>query len=312
MTDQARDALKARVSIARSLRDIETLALDLHAQALATPNAKDFPGGTALHMLGPAAVIQDWEAEYERKEARERFDPVTGADRWEGPLTPKGEPTSNRNDPAVYHHEGDAAEHPLNVLCFWTRVIREDRDQPTQLSPTLSRETDYLRKSLDWACRVDEFGEPEWMQCFELQDDLTALVRRMEDVLHMGERSDLTRVPCINDKCETTPLLIKRRAKVGDQDRYVCPSCKQEYDQRQFIKAKEDSMRGSKAEKWVLATDATEFLEVPVQTMRSWIGREKVKTQWEDGRLYVWWPDAQERAEARRIEQFTKMAARPA
>lgn len=59
---------KLRVAIARSLRDIEQLALDLHAQALNTPNDRDFPGGTALHMLAPAATLQDWETLYEAKE----------------------------------------------------------------------------------------------------------------------------------------------------------------------------------------------------------------------------------------------------
>lgn len=192
-----RDVAKVRIVIARELRQIEQLAADLHVQALATPNDRDFPGGTALHMLAPAAVPQDWDIAYARKETLQRFDPITGEDHWEGPISPvTGMHTSNLHDPAVYQSEADAAEQPLNVLGFWTRVIREEREQPTDLKPTLSREVDYIRGSIDWVCRVTTAGEPEWPRCFALATELHTLVRRMEDTLRAGDRIDTDAAPC--------------------------------------------------------------------------------------------------------------------
>lgn len=179
-----RDVTKLRVAIARHLRDIEQLALDLHAQALNSPNDSTFPGGTALHMLAPAATLQDWEAQYEAREEAERWDEA-GNDRWG---------KQRKLDPAI--DQGDDTEQPLNVLATWTRMIREDRDQHTDLGATISRECDYLRKSLDWATRVDEYDEPEWPLCFELADELRVLVRRMEDVLRDGDRIDTDAAPC--------------------------------------------------------------------------------------------------------------------
>jgi hypothetical protein len=184
MTERPHDIGKVRISIARSLRDIEQLALDLHAQALNDANARDFPGGTALHMLGPAASIAAWEAQYEATEDAERWD-ESGRDTWA--KRPK-------LDPAMY--QGDTEDQPLNVLESWTRMIREDRGQPTGLAATISRECDYLRKSIDWACHVDEYDEPAWPLCFEMANELRTLVRRMEDVLREGDRIDTDAAPC--------------------------------------------------------------------------------------------------------------------
>lgn len=217
------DILKTRTSIAKSLRTVEELALDLHAQALASPNARDFPGGDALHMLAPAAVLQDWEAEFERKEDEANNDDRIRFDGW--------------HNPAVY--QGDDNEHPMNVLCFWTRAIREDREQPTALTPTISREVDYLRGQVDWACRVDTYGDPEWPMCFEMAKELRMLVRRMEDVLHDGARPTFG-VPCLY--CGNK--LMRRESKLlGLLDQYECTNheCGKEYTKDQYHRAVEQS-----------------------------------------------------------------------
>lgn len=248
------DAL--RISLARLLRQTETLALDLHAQALATPNDRDYPGGRALNMLGPAAVLQDWEAVYEAKEEAE------GAD-WA--KQPRLDPASSQTA---------AEEQPLNVLTFWTRVIREERDQPTQLGATISRETDYLRKNLDWMTRVDEADEPAWMECFEVERDLKALVRVMEDVLRDGDRIDTDAAPCfqldmlgvrcggtlarVNSKprkCEhsvvgarfifmdaTTAAAHRQCDQGGRDDLYRCLSCQKIYTEAEYWLAVREHM----------------------------------------------------------------------
>lgn len=181
-----------RLAIARDLREVEQLACDLHTQALNTPNDRDFPGGTALNMLARGATPQDWEALYEQIEAAERWD-KDGKDRWRI-LTNKGKITSNKLDPAVY--QGNDDEQPLNVLCFWTRVIREELDQPTSLTPTISREVAYLSSNVVWMTRADEFGEPEWMEVFELAKDVKTLRRLMEDALRAGSRIDIDTARC--------------------------------------------------------------------------------------------------------------------
>jgi hypothetical protein len=178
------DAAKLRLAIARDLREIEHLALELHAEALASPNAKSFPGGTALHMLGPAASIAVWEAQYEATEAAERWDD-DGHDRWA--KRPK-------LDPAMY--QGDDNEQPLNVLESWTRIVREERNQPTDLKATISREVDYLRGAIDWMCAVDDMGQPVWPAVFELAAELHTLRRSMENVTHEGDRIDTDAAPC--------------------------------------------------------------------------------------------------------------------
>lgn len=179
-----RDIGKLRIAIARHLRDIENLALDLHAQALNDANARDFPGGTALHMLGPAASLAEWEAQYEATETNERWT-VDGTDRWA---------SQPKLDPAL--DQGDDNEQPLNVLESWTRIIREERNQPTGLKANISREIDYLRKSLDWACEIDIYGDPAWPACIELANELRALVHAMENTLRAGDRIDTDAAPC--------------------------------------------------------------------------------------------------------------------
>lgn len=265
-----RDIGKLRVSIARHLRDIEQLALDLHAQALNTPNAKDWPGGDALAMLAPAVSPQDWEAEYERKEAEQRWAP-DGTDRWvQQHMKPDAErPLSNWQDPAVYQSEADAAEQPLNVLCFWTRVIREERDQPTSLKPTLSREVDYIRKSLDWVTRQDEWSDPEWPLVFELAEELRVLVRRMEDVLRMGVRSDRIKAECW--LCDEHPRLLVKYGSVPRADWWKCPACRVDYDEDGVRECWRKMLvrRGTPPE-WLPLRRAAAAIGRPVSTVRSW------------------------------------------
>lgn len=285
------DPAKLRLTIARQLRDIEQLALDLHAQALNDANARDFPGGTALHMLGPAASIAVWEAQYEATEAAERWDD-NGADRWA--KRPK-------LDPAIY--QGDDNEQPLNVLESWTRIIREERDQPTGLKATISREVDYLRGAIDWICAVDEFGEPQWPAVVELTSELRMLVRRMEDVTHEGLRVERTRVTCTH--CEDKARLVYRYRSGVRLDEFRCPECREPYDYGQFVRAYHQNLADEGAEKFILATDAQKSAQIPIQTMRSWMRRMTVITACdiETKRIIVWWPDVRLLMERRRRER---------
>lgn len=170
---------RTRNRIAVDLREIEQLAVELHWQMMAVttdgePNTGKMLGGDALNMLAPAAIPQDWDEQYATVELD----------------------LSAREDYA-YEQVG-LDEHPINLLGFWTRVIREEREQPTDLKPTISREVDYLRKNIGWMTRTDEHGEPEWFEVTEVETDLHKLRRKMEDVLKVGDRLDTSATACFN------------------------------------------------------------------------------------------------------------------
>jgi hypothetical protein len=279
MTDFDPNAMRLRLAI--DLREIETLALELHTQALASPNARDFPGGTALHMLGPAASIAEWEAQYEAVEEAERWDD-DGSDRWA--KRPK-------LDPAMY--QGDDNEQPLNVLESWSRIWREEFDQPTSLKATISREVDYLRKVIDRVCEENEYREPAHPAVFEMAAELKQLRKRMEDVTFRGDRPTISRVTCTNTACDAKPRLIRDN---GRND-HKCPACKTPYNAAQFALARANNLRSQGADRFVLVPDAIEASGVPKQTMHSWMRRLDIKVACDlkTKKLQVWWPDVRQR-----------------
>lgn len=271
--DNGWDADKVRVALSRDLRKIGDLVYDLHAQALDSPNARDFPGGTALHMLGPAATTQGWERQYARKETLERFDPVTGADRWEGPVSPiTGQPTSNAQDPAIYQSEDDAARHPLNVIESWTSKIREDRDQPVRMHPTLSSELEYLKASLDWCCRTTDAGKPAWPLVNSMRTELRSLVSSMESVIHDGPQIDRG-VGCL--KCGKE--LLKIWGIDPGTDRYVCTSdeCDGRYDLDEYADAVERSYLLNA--EWLTPGQIAAAWRIPIGSVLSWAHRGHVR-----------------------------------
>jgi transposase-like protein len=247
-----------RLRLAIDLREIEHLALELHTQALNSPNARDFPGGTALHMLGPAASLAVWEAQYEAVEEAERWDD-NGGDRWA--KRPK-------LDPATY--QGDDNEQPLNVLESWTRIVREERDQPTDLKATISREVDYLTKAIDWMCAEDENGEPAWPAVFELAAELKNLRRVMEVTLCQHPQRDLG-VHCLNGCGE--PLLKIWGIDPGT-DRYVCTVCHRRYEIEEYHLAVRQAYM-LEAE-WLSAEDMAAVYRVSSGTVAVWANRGHV------------------------------------
>lgn len=178
--DQRWNPDKVRVQVARDLRKIEHLAVELHWQAYATtsdgePHRGRMLGGDALNILSPISPLALWEQQYEAAEEEAEFKPG----RWD------------------YGYDQDD-EHPLNVLERWTRIVREERDQPTGLKATISREVDYLRKNLTWMTRTDAYGDPEWFEVTVVAKDLRAIVHRMEQLLSMGSRLDRTATACLH------------------------------------------------------------------------------------------------------------------
>jgi hypothetical protein len=165
----------------RDLREVEQLYVDLHWQTTAAFADPDMPGGRALNMLGPSANPVRWESQYEAAEAK-----VWNSD----------QPMSRFDDYAASQMLSD--EHPVYVLEQWTRIIREEREQPTGLKATLSREVDYLRKSIDWTLRRNTYGELEWPEVALMAQEIHQLVRSMEDALVVGDRPDASASACFN------------------------------------------------------------------------------------------------------------------
>lgn len=295
-----RTASDVRISVAKSLTAIENLALDLHAQALNDPNSRDFPGGTALHMLGPAVPLQDWERQYEGREQSERWD-TNGTDRWA---------KQPRLNPAI--DQGDDTEQPLNVLATWTRMIREDRDQPTSLTPTISRECDYLRGALDWCCRVDEYGEPEWPLCFDLADELRVLVRRMEDVLRSGWRPDLSKAKC--NRCDARPRLHRVWTTEQASDGWRCPNCKVPFTEGEAARALGQMLHADGSDKFVWVNDARDVAGIDRRTWHSWRERLKMRTVCDikTRRIEVWWPDVRDLVREHRLRKAQLAAKKQA
>jgi hypothetical protein len=249
--------MRMRVALAKDLRQIEELTLEMHDQALNSPNARDFPGGTALHMTAPAIPLQDWEEEFDRKEAEAWSDPKFSG--W-----------SAKTNPAI--DQGDDDEQPVNVLSTWTRKIREERGQSTGLKPTVSREVDYLRKQLDWIVEIDEIGGPAWPLCQQLADELSSLVRRMEIVVRNHPQVDRG-VGCL--KCGSE--LLKIWGIDPGTDRYVCtsPECGKRYDIEEYHQAVERSYLLNA--EWLTAGQAAAVYRVPMGTILSWANRGHVR-----------------------------------
>jgi hypothetical protein len=181
------DPDNVRIQVARDIRAIEQLTLELHWQAYATtrdgePNSGRMLGGEALNAMGPAAPIANWENQYQAYESAMLAEDVT-----------------LRASHGGHDYASDQdGRHPLNILEYWTRTIRVDRDQPTGLKATISREADYLRKNLTWATRSDAYDEPAWPEIDEMRKDLRGLVNWLEQMLSMGNRLDRSATACLN------------------------------------------------------------------------------------------------------------------
>lgn len=123
----------------------------------------------------------------------------------------------------------------------------------------------------------------------DMADDLATTVRRLEDVLHEGERPERSRVPCW--ECGTR--LVKVYTAQVRSDHWLCPRCGELYDQGRYERAKHDHLASAGANRYVSVSDATVAIGRPAQTVRSWLRRGLVDTAKDPrtGRLQVWWPD---------------------
>lgn len=269
---QHRAMLRLRVAIARDLSDIVTLYADLQTEARYRFADSDMPGGDALVMLGPVANLEAWNYR-QLSELMGRTHDGIGLD--------------DRN--------GDPAP-PLLVLAGWVDLIRQQRNQTTDLRATIRREADYLRGSLDWLIGNDKNGDATFLAVDELARDLHDVTRRLEDVLHDGIRHETTRVTCVMDDCDAKPRLIKVYSDVHPKyDGWKCPTCREDYDQTEYLSAQAQHMHSTAADDaWVTVADAAHSISRPASTIRTWIKNWKISSQRAPGiptTIYVYWPE---------------------
>lgn len=143
---------------------------------------KDFPGGPALVMLGPAARLRAWEDKVEAAERLyfEALAPWLEIDDWDFDPQP-----------------------PLLVLGNIEDKIRVARNQPTKFRATVPHAAKYIRDSLDWMESLNENGYPNYAAMDEVARELSTLRSQMEAVLKEGVRQDTSSAPCFKDDPDT-------------------------------------------------------------------------------------------------------------
>lgn len=280
-------SVELRLAIAKDLRAIKVMFRDLRTEAENHADDPDIPGGEAMFLLGPTADVEAW-GYMKMSILMGRLDPEAAEGMRKGELEP-----------------------PLSFLASWTDIVREERDQPTDLRATVDREADYLLNSIDWMLSLDEYDEPRFLQVDDFANGLKDIRRGMENVLRDGERSELARVTCVNDECAEKPRLVKVYADDAVNDHHKCPACRQPYDFDEFVRAaKIHAFSETADDAWVTVADAAYSIGRPANTIRTWIKNWKVSTQRAPGvptTIYVSWPEVRDiNAEARRVEARRK------
>jgi hypothetical protein len=186
---------------------------------------------------------------------------------------------------------------PLDVLAYWSNLWRLHTRNPTEHVPTLGRVIDHLDRTL--SVMADE-------QLFALlAHDLGSVLRQIENVVHGGDRPDVSRVPCWD--CGTR--LQKVWADREDADSWWCPVCGEDYDQGRYERAKHDHLHSRGADHFVQLMDAVAVTGRPEQTVRGWVRDGLVETQrGASGRLEVWWPDVRDLHRIAAMRQKSKRA----
>lgn len=251
---------RVRVDIARDLRAIKDMFDRLREAAINRANDRDLPGGDAMIMLGPIADVEAFG--YMRmSEVMGRIDVGSVEEMLKDDVVP-----------------------PLLFLAGWSDIVRQARNQPTDLKATIAREVDYLRGSIDWMFSTDEYGEMVFLEVDDFASGLHGVVRAMENVLHEGERVDRG-APCL--QC-ATPLVKHWEGDdedpaTEDDDWWSCPNrdCDVQRVEGDELNLAVKATALQYAE-WLTASDMQKVYRVPVGTVQGWAGKRD-----DEGRPFV-------------------------
>lgn len=235
---------QVRINVARDLRAIVDYYHDLPAHA----ETEGDPTSEAVLMLGHVANPEAFN--YRLDAAR---DTSHAADQFEADL--------------------------LYMLATWEDLIREERDQPTDLRATVERAADYLRESITWCLSNDEDGNMHFLGIDRMAEDIAKAKAHLENLLHAGDRSDRG-VPCL--RCATA--LVKDWGECDERcepraeghepeshDRWRCPNaeCPVEYvDGAELGLAIKNTAR--QYAEWLTGPDMEIEYRVPASTVRRW------------------------------------------
>lgn len=244
MSEQRWDPDKVRINVARDLRAIVEYWQHIpeHARSVGDPD------GEAVLMLGHVANPEAFN--YRLDAAR---DASHAADQFEADL--------------------------LYMLATWEDMIRDERDQPSDLRATVERAADYLLGSLDWCLSDDEYGNLRFLGIDKMAEDIAKAKSHLENLLHAGDRSDRG-APCL--QCGTALVKewagTKEQPEPAENDRWRCPKreCPVGYvDGDELALAIKNTAR-MHAE-WLTATDMATEYRIAVGTLQSWATRGKVR-----------------------------------
>lgn len=288
------------VKVARDLTEIEKLTVALEAEVPRLAQDRLMPGGRALVALARHADLDEWSERIAAAELRHyaSCDKVSHRD------------CTVHNAEHVEDEDDQHAEDPLRTLLWWADAWRTRYGYPLEgRTPTLRSEAHFLRGMLDAAWDSDA----EWSR---FATDVNQVRRRLEDLVHAGQRAERSRVLCPH--CEKHPQLVRvyalRKHELPEKDEDVrwwqlldhfkCPNseCRHRFDDSEFRRVYTQQLRSEGAERFVPAMDALATLRDqgrPERTIRKWLGPNQedpedvvhgycdVRTR----RVFLWWPD---------------------
>lgn len=174
---------------------------------------------------------------------------------------------------------------PLDVLAYWMRRWEDWTSAPPSLdTPSLDLAETYLGRVLHLIAATRLF--------VGLAHDLAGVTRELENVLHAGDRAEVSRVPC----WDCGSRLLKVWGDQAKADHWRCPTCGELYDQGRYERAQHDQLASRGADRFVPLMDAVAVTARPEQTIRAWVRDGLVETRrLPGGTREVWWPDVRER-----------------
>jgi hypothetical protein len=253
-----------KVDVATDLREIERLAGELEAQAIAEARSHLMPGGRAMIALAPVANLEAWanlNSLTERSELSGLARAYTCAD------------------------DEDPEEHwpPFQLLAFWSESWRAETGMEyddDRWRPTLTSEASFLRLSIEWAWE----HEPGWS---DFARDVEAARTKLENILSEGDRAQRG-VPCLYDECRGKRLVRKLEPKRGEDGSKVydwtawhCPRCHRKWDADQYARMVTAAAESTKVELvdgelWCTIEHAARETGRSVHTIKTWVNRQQV------------------------------------
>lgn len=261
------------VTVARNLREIERLANELQAQAIADSRSRLMPGGRAMVAMAPVANLEAWEnlnAATDRAAGRSTVAALTGIG--------KAYTSDEDEDP-------EKAWPPFQMLVFWSEGWRSETGteyDDERWKPTIQSEASFLRHALEWAWD----NEAQWD---DFAKDVATAKTKLENILSEGERAERG-VPCWYEECKGVNLVRKIQPKrdkdghkVWELSDWHCPKCHRSWDEDAYARMVTAGNEAAKVvtigdETWVSVDYAARKFKRTVKTIRTWVNRGHVAT----------------------------------